>query len=106
MAQAACHFADRIIVTSDNPRTEDPERIVEDILEGVDADSRPRTEAIVDRRQAIHRAIETGRAGDVVLIAGKGHEDYQITGETKHPFDDRQVAREALEAVRGSAVSA
>jgi len=106
MAQAACHFADRIIVTSDNPRTEDPERIVEDILEGVDADSRPRTEAIVDRRQAIHRAIETGRAGDVVLIAGKGHEDYQIIGETKHPFDDRQVAREALEAVRGSAVSA
>lgn len=96
MAQAAWRYADAVLVTSDNPRTEDPARIVEEVMAGVPAERRGDTTVIVDRREAIHAAVERARPGDVILIAGKGHEDYQIIGGTKRPFDDRLVAREAL----------
>jgi UDP-N-acetylmuramoyl-L-alanyl-D-glutamate--2,6-diaminopimelate ligase len=97
MGQAAAEHADRVIVTSDNPRSEDPESIVDMVMAGVGPDA----ERIVDRRVAIARAIETAEPGDVVVIAGKGHEQGQeFEGGRKVPFDDRAVAREELRAVR------
>jgi UDP-N-acetylmuramoyl-L-alanyl-D-glutamate--2,6-diaminopimelate ligase len=81
-------------VTSDNPRTEDPERILQDILEGIPASVHPLV--ICDRATAIHQAIKDANPGDGVVIAGKGHEDYQILGTEKIHFDDREQAREAL----------
>lgn len=108
MMRAACEFADVVMVTSDNPRTEDAEGIVEEIVAGVDAGKRARMMkegrlfVEVDRREAIEKVIvEVSRAGDVVVIAGKGHEDYQIVGREKRTFDDRVVSGEAL-AVRAS----
>lgn len=98
MGKIAANFADYVFVTSDNPRTEDPELILQDIKAGLDADQVPeeRYELIVDRRLAIEKAIEKASPGDVVLIAGKGHETYQIIGKVKHDFDDRLVAKEAI----------
>ena len=101
MAQRACAGADRVIVTSDNPRTEDPNGIVEDILAGVPDEARHRVVAEVDRAEAIGQAINGAGAGDVLIIAGKGHEDYQIIGLEKRPFDDVAIAREALARRRG-----
>ncbi|MCC8189119.1 MAG: UDP-N-acetylmuramoyl-L-alanyl-D-glutamate--2,6-diaminopimelate ligase [Planctomycetes bacterium] len=99
MAAAAERYADRIVVTSDNPRGEDPERIIADILPGF---TRPDGFAVaVDRRRAVELAIAQSRPGDVVLVAGKGHEDYQIIGTEKRWLDDRHLVREAL-ASRGS----
>src|SRR5215213_8724971 len=96
MGRAAADLADRVIVTSDNPRSEDPEAIVDQVMEGA-----PAAERIVDRRAAIARALETAEPGDVVVIAGKGHEQGQeFENGRKEPFDDRDVAREALRAVR------
>jgi UDP-N-acetylmuramoyl-L-alanyl-D-glutamate--2,6-diaminopimelate ligase len=101
MAAAACRWADDVVVTSDNPRTEDPESIVDDVLAGIPASHRDRAVRRTDRDAAIRAAIATADAGDVVVIAGKGHEDYQIVGTTKRPFDDRVVARAALDARAG-----
>jgi UDP-N-acetylmuramoyl-L-alanyl-D-glutamate--2,6-diaminopimelate ligase len=95
MAQAAVEFGDAVIVTSDNPRTEDPRRIIEDILEGVDEDVRRRVLVEPDRRMAIHAALAGAGDGDVVLIAGKGHEDYQLVGRERLHFDDVEVALQA-----------
>ncbi len=107
--------ADIAIVTSDNPRTEEPESIIEMILVGVRQQPSPSLAApslssagrghvvVRDRRQAIEQAILAARPGDVVLIAGKGHEDYQIIGKTKHHFDDREEAKNALQKVAASA---
>ncbi|MEF2846441.1 MAG: UDP-N-acetylmuramoyl-L-alanyl-D-glutamate--2,6-diaminopimelate ligase [Eggerthellaceae bacterium] len=92
--------ADYAIVTSDNPRTEDPNAIIDDIVAAM-KDDQHRFEVVPDRRQAIHRAIELAHPGDAILIAGKGHEDYQIIGTEKHHFDDREVAAEELEKVFG-----
>lgn len=94
MGKIAATLADQVIVTSDNPRTEDPERILEDILTGIDPNVNPRVEA--DRHQAILEAILQAKAGDGVVIAGKGHEDYQILGTEKIHFDDREEATAAL----------
>jgi UDP-N-acetylmuramoyl-L-alanyl-D-glutamate--2,6-diaminopimelate ligase len=100
MAQAAAEFADAMIVTSDNPRTEDPERIIDDILPGFEEDARRRVVVEVDRRAAIRAALAGASAGDVVLIAGKGHEDYQVVGRERVHFDDREVAMEAVAALQ------
>jgi UDP-N-acetylmuramoyl-L-alanyl-D-glutamate--2,6-diaminopimelate ligase len=91
MGEIAARGADLAIVTSDNPRTEDPERIVQDVEEGMHGKAHER---IVDRRRAIARALELARPGDTVLLAGKGHETYQVIGTTKHPFDERVIVRE------------
>ncbi len=96
MARAALRGADRIVVTSDNPRTEDPTSIVDEILTGVPLREHLRVNAVVDRREAIASTINSAGADDVVIIAGKGHEDYQIIGTTKFPFDDRLIAGEVL----------
>ena len=99
MGEAAASLSDVVILTSDNPRTEDPERILADVEVGLRAVGKPYLK-FVDRRAAINRAIAEAQSGDVVLIAGKGHEDYQIIGtETVH-FDDKEVARAALAARR------
>lgn len=92
MGRAACAGADQVIVTSDNPRGEDPQAIIADILEGVEGG----VEVEPDRGRAIARALERARAGDVVVIAGKGHERGQEIGGRVLPFDDREVAREVL----------
>jgi UDP-N-acetylmuramoyl-L-alanyl-D-glutamate--2,6-diaminopimelate ligase len=99
MGETAARLSDVVIATSDNPRTEDPESILAEIEVGLRSAGKP-YEKIVDRREAIRRAVAEARDGDVVLIAGKGHEDYQIVGATRLHFDDREVAREAL-AERG-----
>ncbi len=97
MASVAASYADRVVVTSDNPRTEPPEVIIEQIVSGFDSRSLERVTVEVDRKTAIARTIERAKEGDVVLIAGKGHETYQILGRTRVPFDDRAVALACLE---------
>lgn len=96
MAQMALKFSDKVIITSDNPRTEQPQDIIKDILAGVKDSEKSKTDVIIDRKQAIFEAIKQAKAGDVILIAGKGHEDYQIIGQEKLPFSDIKVAGEAL----------
>ncbi|HLO48551.1 MAG TPA: UDP-N-acetylmuramoyl-L-alanyl-D-glutamate--2,6-diaminopimelate ligase [Kamptonema sp.] len=96
MGKIVAELADVTVVTSDNPRTEDPERILQDVLTGIAPEVKPIV--ICDRAQAIHTAIIEAQPGDGVLIAGKGHEDYQIIGTEKIHFDDREQAREALKA--------
>ncbi|NJK64431.1 MAG: UDP-N-acetylmuramoyl-L-alanyl-D-glutamate--2,6-diaminopimelate ligase [Synechococcaceae cyanobacterium SM2_3_1] len=95
MGRIAATWSDQVVVTSDNPRTEDPQGILMDILAGIDPQQTP-THVEVDRRTAILETILAAAPGDTVVIAGKGHEDYQILGTTKIHFDDREVAREAL----------
>ncbi|KHD89202.1 MAG: UDP-N-acetylmuramoylalanyl-D-glutamate--2,6-diaminopimelate ligase [Bdellovibrio sp. ArHS] len=98
MAQMALRFSDQVVITSDNPRTEDPQSIIDDILMGVtDSANKTKTSVYVDRKEAIHQTIKKAQPGDVVLIAGKGHEDYQIIGKEKFPFSDVKVAEEALQ---------
>ena len=103
MGRAATERSDVVILTSDNPRTEDPMAILKEVEAGVREvleTSRVRYEMIADRRIAIETAIREARRGDMVLIAGKGHEDYQIIGKQKFHFDDREVAREAVGKLR------
>jgi len=105
MGQVAVRKSDLVIVTSDNPRTEDPQAILADIEKGIEAlpqEARCSYQTIADRAQAIQGAIEEARTGDLVLIAGKGHEDYQILGTQKVHFDDREEARKAIRQRRRS----
>jgi len=95
MGAISARLADVVIVTSDNPRTEDPAAIVNEILTGIPA-GREGLEVVVDRRRAIRHALEIAREGDLVLLAGKGHETYQDVGGRKNPFDERVVVREEL----------
>ena len=99
MGRIGMELSDVLIITSDNPRTESPEKILDDVERGVKEAAGPDEKAysrIEDRRTAIKEAVGIARPGDTVLIAGKGHEDYQIVGTVKHPFDDRKVAAEAI----------
>ncbi len=97
MGEIAAREADAVVVTSDNPRSEDPDTIIGEILAGVPASAAGRVEAIEDRRAAISRGVELARGGDVLVIAGKGHEQGQeLTGGRKVPFDDAAVAHELL----------
>jgi UDP-N-acetylmuramoyl-L-alanyl-D-glutamate--2,6-diaminopimelate ligase len=101
MGEIAVRGADHAIVTSDNPRTESPSAIIEDILAGTKgADARARVEVIENRREAIRRAVAAAAAGDIVLVAGKGHEDYQIVGTEKLHFDDREEVLAAVANLR------
>jgi UDP-N-acetylmuramoyl-L-alanyl-D-glutamate--2,6-diaminopimelate ligase len=96
MAKVAEKYADQVIVTSDNPRTENPDHIIADILVGFSCYYRPEVQVQPDRTKAIHQAIDQADQGDIILIAGKGHETYQIVGTTKIPFDDRKICAEFL----------
>ena len=102
MGQLAAELSDVVIVTSDNPRTENPEKILDEIEVGIGDKVHER---IADRRAAIFRAIELAKSGDVVLILGKGHENYQILNTGTIHFDDREVAREAIDALNNGGSS-
>jgi UDP-N-acetylmuramoyl-L-alanyl-D-glutamate--2,6-diaminopimelate ligase len=97
MAQAASSLSDLVVVTSDNPRSENPEAIIQDILPGI-AD-KERMLVCADRKEAIRTALREAEAGDIVLIAGKGHENYQIFADRTIHFDDREIAAEVLAAL-------
>ena len=97
MAQEAVRQSDRVIITSDNPRFEEPQDIINDMLAGLDKKQLKKVVAIVDRREAIRTACMMAEKGDVILIAGKGHEDYQEIKGVKHHFDDREVVREIFQ---------
>ena len=94
MAQEAVRQSDRVIITSDNPRFEEPQDIINDMLAGLSAQDMKKVVSIVDRREAIRTATMMAEKGDVILIAGKGHEDYQEIKGVKHHFDDREIVRE------------
>ncbi|MEG2246825.1 MAG: UDP-N-acetylmuramoyl-L-alanyl-D-glutamate--2,6-diaminopimelate ligase [Peptostreptococcaceae bacterium] len=95
MGDIAQKYSDICIVTSDNPRTEDPKIIIDDILEGLDKNKK-NYKVVIDRKEAIKEAIDMAQKDDVILIAGKGHENYQIIGKIKHHFDDKEIANEFL----------
>ena len=98
MAQEAVKQSDKVIITSDNPRFEEPQDIINDMLAGLDARQMKKVISIVDRREAIRTACMLAQKGDVILIAGKGHEDYQEIKGVKHHFDDKEVVREIFQA--------
>lgn len=94
MGRIACKYSDLVYVTSDNPRTEDPEQIIDDIVGNIDKNNYIRT---ADRTQAIKAAIVEAEPGDTVLIAGKGHERYQILGTEKIHYDEREIVKQILD---------
>lgn len=95
MGRIAADNADLVVVTSDNPRTEDPDEIIREIVAGI-KDKRTPTKVICDRREAIAWAIDNAAPGDVLLLAGKGHEDYQVVGHEKHHMDEREIVADCL----------
>ena len=100
MGAVAARLSDLVVVTSDNPRSEDPDRIIDEIRRGIGSPTTAATGpphlGITDRRTAIERAIDEAEPGDAVVVAGKGHETWQVVGDERRPFDDRLVARAAL----------
>jgi UDP-N-acetylmuramoyl-L-alanyl-D-glutamate--2,6-diaminopimelate ligase len=98
MAKEACRLSDMVILTSDNPRFEDPDEIILDMVAGLNDNERMETLCITDRAQAIKAAIHYAKKGDVILIAGKGHEDYQEVKGVKHHFDDREKVRDIFKS--------
>ena len=96
MAAAAAKYADKLIVTSDNPRNEDPEAIIRDILVGLENTSAD-YDVVTDRREAIYHALKIAQKGDIIVLAGKGHEDYQILAGGEHiHFDEREIVAQGL----------
>lgn len=96
MARIATELSEKVILTSDNPRDEDPEAILDEMMTGVTPESQARVLRITARREAIRTAVALSQPGDVILVAGKGHETYQEIKGTRHPFDDREILREAM----------
>jgi UDP-N-acetylmuramoyl-L-alanyl-D-glutamate--2,6-diaminopimelate ligase len=94
MGAVAGQWSDIVIVTSDNPRTEEPQSIIDGIVAGIPRAAQVTRE--VDRRAAIHSALQQAKAGDVILVAGKGHEDYQVIGKEKIHFSDREIVEEFI----------
>ena len=96
MAREAANGSDRVIITSDNPRFEEPQDIINDMLAGLDEEQKKKVISIVDRREAIRAAAMMAQKGDVILVAGKGHEPYQDVKGVKHHFDDHEEVRAAF----------
>ena len=94
MASIACERSDKVILTSDNPRSENPNTIIDEMMAGVDALNFKKTLSIVDREQAIKTAASMAEANDIILIAGKGHEKYQEINGVRHDFDDLKTIKE------------
>jgi UDP-N-acetylmuramoyl-L-alanyl-D-glutamate--2,6-diaminopimelate ligase len=94
MAQEAVKQSDKVIITSDNPRFEEPQDIINDMLAGLNKDEMRKVLCIVDRKEAIKNACMLAQPGDAILVAGKGHENYQDIKGVKHHFDDKEVIRE------------
>ena len=99
MAKIACQFSDQVIFTSDNPRSEDPNSIIEEMQKGVEPIDYKKTVSIPSRKEAIKMAVSIAHAGDILLIAGKGHENYQIIGDETVPFDDMEILNETLKVL-------
>ena len=99
MAQAACDLSDRVILTSDNPRTEDPEAILRDMETGLSSSAKRKYITIIDRKVAIEEAVKIAKPEDIILVAGKGHEKYQDINGVKYPFDDKQILQNAFNIV-------
>jgi len=97
MAEVTCEHSDKVVFTSDNPRSEDPMQILADMETGLNTAAKRKYVSVVDRKEAIKLAVSMAKPGDIVLIAGKGHEKYQEIKGVKHPFDDKQVMREMFE---------
>lgn len=100
MAKIACELSDKVILTSDNPRSEDPNQIIEEMTAGVPGHHFKKTLSVTDRKQAIKTAISMAEKGDIILIAGKGHEKYQEIKGVKYDFDDREIAMELFEQMK------
>ena len=96
MAKESARLSDRVIITSDNPRFEAPQDIINDMLAGLDKDDMQKTISITDRREAIKTACMLAQPGDVILVAGKGHENYQEIKGVKHHFDDKEILNEIM----------
>jgi UDP-N-acetylmuramoyl-L-alanyl-D-glutamate--2,6-diaminopimelate ligase len=94
MAHIACKLSNQVILTSDNPRTEDPEQILKEMEAGVGPEYKKKVLVISDRRQAIKTAVRLANAKDIILVAGKGHEKYQEINGVKYPFDDKEILKE------------
>lgn len=99
MAKIACDYSDKVILTSDNPRSENPETILDQMQAGIDPANAKKTLRISDRREAIKTAAAFGKPGDIILVAGKGHEKYQEINGVKHPFDDFEIVKETFKAL-------
>ena len=97
MGEVACEHSDKVIFTSDNPRSEDPLEILNDIEQGLNTAAKRKAVSIPDRKQAIKTALQMAQPEDIVLIAGKGHEKYQEINGVKHHFDDKEVLEELFE---------
>ena len=96
MAQVACDLSDKVILTSDNPRTEDAAQILKDMEVGLSSSAQRKFISIVDRKEAIKTAVMMSHAEDIILVAGKGHEKYQDINGVKYPFDDKEILKELL----------
>jgi UDP-N-acetylmuramoyl-L-alanyl-D-glutamate--2,6-diaminopimelate ligase len=96
MAQIACKLSDKVILTSDNPRTENPDSILDDMFAGLKSEDLRKSVRITDRKSAIQTASMMAKPGDIILIAGKGHENYQEINGVKHHFDDKEIVTAAL----------
>jgi UDP-N-acetylmuramoyl-L-alanyl-D-glutamate--2,6-diaminopimelate ligase len=96
MAQVACDGSDKVILTSDNPRSENPDEIIREMEIGVSPSNKRKTLSITDRREAIKTACHLAKPGDIILLAGKGHEKYQDIQGIKHPFDDKEILNDNL----------
>ena len=96
MASIACELSDKVILTSDNPRTENPESIIEQMKSGIPPQYFRKVLAVTDRREALKVACSLANSGDIILVAGKGHEKYQEINGVKHPFDDKQVLEDSF----------
>jgi len=97
MTKIACDYSDKVILTSDNPRSEDPEKILEDMMQGVEITAKRKVLSIQDRKEAIKTACLLAKQGDIILFAGKGHEKYQEIKGVKYPFDDKQIVKEIFD---------
>ena len=97
MAQLATEFSNSVILTSDNPRSEEPRSIIDEMKAGLDPTSAAKCYSIVDRKEAINMAANLAKSGDVILLAGKGHEDYQEIQGERYPFDDVKVLSETFQ---------
>jgi UDP-N-acetylmuramoyl-L-alanyl-D-glutamate--2,6-diaminopimelate ligase len=102
MAREAVVLSDKVVLTSDNPRFEEPEAILQDMIDGLTDEQRSAALTIIDRREAIKTACALAQAGDVILIAGKGHEDYQEIKGVKHHFDDREEVEKIFSSQRSA----
>jgi UDP-N-acetylmuramoyl-L-alanyl-D-glutamate--2,6-diaminopimelate ligase len=100
MARIACLASDRVILTSDNPRSEDADAIIEEMMLGVEPQNYKKVLKITNREEAIKTAISLSNTGDVILVAGKGHETYQEINGVRHPFDDKEILTKNLKLIK------